>query len=274
MQANHLLRSLIKSCLLLPVILNSVSCTLMRFSEEDEYRGPVKEISVADRNKYNDQQLALNFLMPAPKRSVLPAPPRQMTSEVKAEMRVLLSGRQRTLRNNLLRGEKQAKLINQVLIDEGVPGEFIYLAMIESGFQSKLTSPMGAAGMWQFMKSTGRLYGLRVDSKVDERRDVILSTIAAARHLKDLYNKYRDWYLVMAGYNAGPGTVDRAIVKYGERDFWKLIRKGAFRQETRKFVAKFVAILIIMDNPEHFGFDMKCLTTYKGLNQRARQPLR
>ena len=251
------------------IVSNTVSCSFIQDSKPPVLSN--RHLSDTDKTKYQDAEgPALMYLMPLDRKYTLSPPQRELTPEIKKEMNMLLAGRQRTLRNNLERGEKVAKLINQVLIDEGVPGEFIYLAMIESGFQNNLRSPMGAAGMWQFMKGTAKQYGLRVDMLRDERNDIVLSTIAAARHLKDLYDKYKDWKLVLAGYNAGVGTVDRAVKAHQSMNFWQLARNGAFRKETVTFVPKFLAIVNIMDEPERYGLDLRCLTTYKGLHHRSK----
>ena len=106
------------------------------------------------------------------------------------------------------------------------------------------------------MKSTAKLYGLRVTYVSDERTDVVLSTIAAARHLRDLYKRYEDWNLAVAAYNAGPGTIDNAIKRTGAKDFWQMARRRMVRQETIKFVARLHAILLVLDNPKQYGIDV------------------
>ncbi len=253
---------------------NTVSCSFLGLTEPETNGQQLskRKLSESDKSKYKDEdpQLALNFFMQQPKPVGLPEPELEVNSLIKKQIDFLVSGKQRTLRNNLDRGKEHAKLINQVLIDEGVPGQFIYLAMIESGYQKNLTSPMGAAGMWQFMKSTARLYGLKVTLFKDERKDIVLSTIAAGRHLKDLYEQFADWKLVLAAYNAGPGTVQRAIKRFGTRDFWKLAANGGFRSETVNFVSKFYAINFIMANPESFDLSLDCLTSYRGLNHKIK----
>jgi hypothetical protein len=248
---------------------NSVSCAFLGL-EEPSTNGQAmskRKLTPGDKEKYAKfDPNARFFIMRPPGPPKLPPPVIEINPEVKKQIDILIAGKQRSLRENLERGKNHAKIINQVLIDEGVPGEFIYLAMIESGYQPTLKSPMGASGMWQFMKSTARLYGLRVDLFHDERKDIILSTIAAGRHLKDLYDEFGDWSLVLAAYNAGPGAVEKAVKHSQSRDFWKLASKGNFRQETICFVAKFYAINFIMAKPESFGLDLNCLTSYKGLN--------
>ena len=129
--------------------------------------------------------------------------------------------------------------IEKVLEKYGVPVELKYLAVIESRLKSSATSRVGAAGIWQFMPKTGRLLGLKIAGKTDERRYIYKSSVAAARYLKDLYKEFDDWLLVIAAYNAGPGNVYKAIKKAGSRDFWKL--QYFLPKETRLHVKKFIA---------------------------------
>lgn len=130
-----------------------------------------------------------------------------------------------------------------------IPLEMKYLAVIESALNPTARSRAGAGGMWQFMFHTGRIYGLQVNSFVDDRNDVMLSTIAACRHLADLYEIYEDWWLVLAAYNAGPGNVNRAIRRAGGvRDYW-LVRPYLPR-ETRNYVPAFIAVSYVMTHAE------------------------
>ena len=127
----------------------------------------------------------------------------------------------------------------------GLPLELKYLPVIESALNPMASSSQGAVGLWQFMLNTGKIYGLKVTSLIDERRDPVKSTRAAARYLKDLYDIYHDWNLVLAAYNCGPGTINKAIRRAdGEKDFWALY--NYLPKQTRGYVPAFIAANYIM----------------------------
>ena len=109
--------------------------------------------------------------------------------------------------------------------------------------------------MWQFMRTTAQVYGLKVNSKQDERLDPERSTVAAAKHLRDLFSKFNDWHLVLAAYNAGSGAVGKVVARNSESDFWDLARDGQFPGETRRFVPRVIALSLIVSNPRQYGFD-------------------
>lgn len=157
----------------------------------------------------------------------------------------------------LERGERFKPQVLAVLKDQGIPPEIFYQAMIESGFATAATSRAAAVGIWQFIGGTGRRYGLRVDAYVDERRDPMRATIAAALYLKDLYNVFQSWYLAMAAYNAGEGRIMGAIMRAKTRDFWEMAKQRALPEETINYVPKFLAAAMIGRNPKKFGFDLQ-----------------
>ena len=149
------------------------------------------------------------------------------------------------------RSERYKKIILPILEEEKVPPELFYLAMIESGLNSNAYSYAHASGMWQFISSTGKMYGLKKTWYIDERLDFEKSTRAAAMYLKDLYLEFDDWYLAFAAYNYGSGRVQKAIKRHGTRDYWKLY---TLPRETRNYVPNIMAALFISMNPEKYGF--------------------
>lgn len=146
------------------------------------------------------------------------------------------------------------EVVEPIFREFGLPPELMYLSLVESGFNPRAFSRARASGPWQFMKATGRMYKLNVSWYVDERRDPIKSTVAAAHHLRDLYDRFGSWPLALAAYNAGSGKVSRAIRKTGTRDFWKIRRTWYIRRETKDYVPRFIAATLIAQNPTTYGF--------------------
>ena len=155
----------------------------------------------------------------------------------------------------LSRSERYIPMMKQVLRKERLPEDLVYLAMIESGFSPHAYSVASAVGPWQFMSGTGKRYALRIDPWIDERRDPLKSTVAAAMYLKELYGLFnKDWYLAAAGYNAGENKILRAIEMYDSKDFWRLSRGTYLKRETRDYVPKLLAAAIIAKEPAKYGF--------------------
>ena len=155
----------------------------------------------------------------------------------------------------LARSGRYHDMIISTLKEEGVPQDLIYLAQAESGFHPLAVSRAGARGIWQFMGSRARGYGLTHNMWIDDRQDPEKSTRAAARHLKDLYAQFGDWYLAMAAYNSGPGTVQAAVKRTGYADFWELYRRNVLPKETRNYVPIILAVTIMAKNPSQYGLD-------------------
>lgn len=156
----------------------------------------------------------------------------------------------------LLRSTRYEALMKKVLRDNKLPEDLFYVALIESGFSSQAYSKASAVGYWQFIRGTGRRYSLKIDKLIDERRDPVLSTQAAADYFKDLHQRFNSWYLAMAAYNVGEGRIDRIIKKYKTRDFWALSRiRRALPSETDNYVPKFIAAKLIAKNPDKYGFE-------------------
>lgn len=155
----------------------------------------------------------------------------------------------------LSRSERYIPMMKTVLKKEGLPEDLVYLAMIESGFIPHAVSVASAVGPWQFMPATGKRYSLRIDPWIDERRDPLKATVAAALYLKELYAMFNnDWYLAAAGYNAGENKILRAINMYNTRDFWEISKGSYLARETKDYVPKLLAAAIIAKEPAKYGF--------------------
>jgi peptidoglycan lytic transglycosylase D len=163
------------------------------------------------------------------------------------------------MENGLRRVGAFRPMIDRVLRETGVPKDLIYLAQVESGYQPLALSNKKAKGIWQFVPFRGAEYGLVQNWWVDERQDPEKSTRAAARHLKDLYEEYEDWYLAMAAYNCGPGNVQRAIERSGYADFWQMVAHHVLPLQTENYVPAILAVTIIAKNPEKYGFSVEPL---------------
>lgn len=167
----------------------------------------------------------------------------------------LFTGKQRTMFARwLARSGRYVPEIEKKLKAAGLPKDLAYLAMIESGYNPSAVSRAGAGGLWQFMPATGRDYDLAINSWVDERREPQKATRAAIRYLSKLYRQFDDWHLAVAAYNTGEGNMERAIRRKGTSDFWTLAANGALYKETRHYVPKFIAAVIIARNPKAYGF--------------------
>ncbi len=154
-----------------------------------------------------------------------------------------------------VRSGRYRDMILRIFKEEGIPQDLIYLAQAESGFKPLALSRARARGMWQFMASRGVGYGLRRSWWVDDRQDPEKATRAAARHLKDLYNQFGDWYLAMAAYNSGPGNVQQAVRRTGYADFWELYKRNVLPAETKNYVPIILAMTIMSKNPAQYGLD-------------------
>lgn len=154
----------------------------------------------------------------------------------------------------LSRSTRYEKLMKKVLKDNGLPEDLFYIALIESGFSSRATSHASAVGYWQFIRGTGKRYRLEINQFVDERRDPVLATQAAADYFRDLYTMFDSWYLAMASYNVGENRVKREVRNHNTRDFWELHRKRRLPRETMNYVPKFLAAKMIGTDPAKYGF--------------------
>jgi len=181
--------------------------------------------------------------------------PLMMTDQVAGYIDYFSGRGRENFENALIRSGRYREMIQRTFKEEGIPQDLIYLAQAESGFHPLALSRVGARGMWQFMSSRARGYGLQRSRWVDDRQDPEKATHAAARHLKDLYKQFGDWYLAMAAYNSGPGGVQSAVKRTGYADFWELYRRNALPRETRNYVPIILAVTIMAKNPEQYGLD-------------------
>jgi membrane-bound lytic murein transglycosylase D len=149
-----------------------------------------------------------------------------------------------------------AVLMKNIFKEQHLPEDLFYVAMIESGFKLHSVSPAEATGPWQFLSGTARQYGLRIDGWVDERKDPVKSTLAAAEHFKHLYSRFGSWPLALASYNWGADNVQRAIRESRSRDFWNLHASGSIPRELRDYVPKYMAVTIIASNLPAHGFTL------------------
>lgn len=167
-------------------------------------------------------------------------------SIVRNYIRVYTSQKRENMEVMLGLADHYFPVFEQIFDQYGLPGELKYMAIIESALNPRAVSRVGATGIWQFMYGTGRMYGLTINSLVDERRDPVRATHAAAQYLTDLYNIYNDWVLVIAAYNCGPGNVNKAIRRSGKkRNYWDLFYY--LPRETRGYVPAFIAATYVMN---------------------------
>jgi len=153
------------------------------------------------------------------------------------------------------RSGRYRPMIQRILDEEGVPQELIHLAQAESGFIPRAVSRAAAGGMWQFLVWRGQQYGLNQTRYTDDRMDPEKATRAAARHLRDLYSEFGDWYLAIAAYNCGPGVVERAVERTGYADFWELRSRGVLPAETTNYVPIILAMTIMEKNAAAYGLE-------------------
>ena len=186
-----------------------------------------------------------------------------MDSSVQAHIRFFNVAIRDRFEQWLIRLSRYRPLVDSIFSEFHLPSDLVYLSLVESGFNPHAYSRARATGPWQFMKGTAKVYGLRVDSYVDERRDPIKSTIAAARYLRDLYDLFGTWPLAMAGYNAGEGKVMRALRKAQAKSFSEISKTRLIRRETKEYVPRFMAATIIAKNPERYGFTQEPVETHE-----------
>jgi soluble lytic murein transglycosylase-like protein len=180
---------------------------------------------------------------------------------IEAWVERLTTTHKRSYQSSLTRMDKYDEMISSKLAARKMPQELIYLAMIESNFNPNAKSPVQAVGLWQFMSATARRFGLSVGGRVDERRDPARATDAALTYLSKLYDRFGSWYLAVAAYNSGEGTVLRALRRVTgkssgtDSDFFRIL--PALPRETQDYVPKLIASARVGQAPERYGFAMQ-----------------
>lgn len=223
-----------------------------------------RDVTIAEKNedfspKEGYKGLDSFRLSDAKKGSAVPAPeldmiPEEINPAVEKWM-TYFQGRGRPhMERYLARSARYEALMKTVLRENGLPEDLFYIAMIESGFTAHAFSSASAVGYWQFIRGTGKRYGLQMNQLVDERRDPVLATQAAADYFKGLYSIFGSWYLAMASYNVGENRVKRETMKHNTQDFWELARKRRLPRETMDYVPKYIAARMIAKNPDKYGF--------------------
>lgn len=183
-----------------------------------------------------------------------PVLPVESNERVEAFIQTLQGPQRGWMERSLRRSGRYSQRMKEILREEGLPEDLVYLALIESGFSPYAYSRARAMGIWQFIPGTARRHGLVINWWVDERRDLEKSTRAAAQYLKNLYALFDDWYLAAAAYNAGEGKLKKAILKYDSTCFWDLSKSKYLRRETKNYVPTLLAALKIAKDPEQYGF--------------------
>jgi membrane-bound lytic murein transglycosylase D len=182
--------------------------------------------------------------------------PLELNDAVRATIHLYRNGMRDWFSGALSRGGRYLPAIREAFEAEGLPPELAYVALVESEFRSGAVSGAKAKGFWQFMPATGRRFGLAQDSWVDERSDTEKASRAAAQYLRHLHDVFEDWNLALAAYNAGEGRVRRAIRRHGTNDFWELARARALPRETRDYVPRIQAAILVANAPHRYGFEI------------------
>ena len=180
--------------------------------------------------------------------------PLVMNSKVSHFISYYSTVQNRFMHRSLARSHRYLTMMRKVLRDHHIPEELAYMVLIESGFTTHAYSRARACGPWQFISATGRRYGLKINSWVDERRDPVKATYAAAAYLSDLYEMFGSWYLAAAAYNAGEGKIRRAMRRHKTDDFWQMANFRYLKRETREYIPRLLAAIMIAKEPEKYGF--------------------
>jgi membrane-bound lytic murein transglycosylase D len=180
--------------------------------------------------------------------------PVEVNDKVLSFIRIFQNSRRKEFVGGLIRSGRYLPMMKRIFREQGLPEDLVYTALIESSFKSSAYSRARAKGFWQFISGTAKRYNLEMSWWVDERSDFERSTYAATGYLRDLYAMFGDWYLALAGYNAGENKVAHGLRKSGARNFWELAQTSYIRQETKNYVPAILAAMIIAKDPEKYGF--------------------
>ncbi len=213
---------------------------------------PSEEIPMLSSAEIDMLRARLADTLPALPRFTIPVPvdnPRVIEA-----VKFLSTQRREFIQGGLERAQRYMPLILETFARAGVPAELAWIPLIESLFKPVVRSRASAVGLWQLMAPTARLYGLRVDYFVDERRDPVKATEAISRFILDYYAEFNDWHLAIAAYNGGKGRVGRALRRTNTSDFWSLAATRTLPRETREFVPKILAAILIGSEPDRYDF--------------------
>ncbi len=212
------------------------------------------EIPALSSGEINMLRTRIAGTLPAMPRFSIPVP--ADNPRVLETVEYLTTERRDVIEEGLSRGSRFLPLIREVFAEAGLPAELAYIPLIESLYKPAVRSRASAVGLWQLMAPTARLYGLTVNSLVDERRDPIKATYAITQFIRDYYQEFGDWHLTIAAYNGGKGRVARALSRAGVDNFWSLATTRHLPRETREFVPKILAAMLIGSDPEAYGLQI------------------
>ncbi|WP_461829846.1 lytic transglycosylase domain-containing protein [Aquifex sp.] len=217
--------------------------------KETVYKGYKKEVVILQQGDFYPEldEESVKYVFIISQALHIPVPDR---NEVRKALVEHLRNKER-LEEILGRMGLYEEIVVSILRKHGLPEELKFLPVIESAYNPSAVSRAGAAGLWQFMPRTAKLYGLKINPRVDERFDIIKSTEAAARHLRDLYERFGSWELALAAYHCGEGCVLRRV----KRSFWE--GKNRLPEETKRYVPSFFALLLLNRYPEKYGITVR-----------------
>ncbi|MBX3021056.1 MAG: lytic transglycosylase domain-containing protein [Bdellovibrionales bacterium] len=228
--------------LILPIVANAAPGSKLN-SDAEELRGLVQKMAKERSTTFTPVDTSPYFDIPV-----------TYNTKVKWWINYFQTSGRKWFRTWLERSHAYLPGMQSMLAQKGLPQDLAYVAMIESGFSAHATSTAAAVGYWQFITPTANRYGLKTNWWLDERRDFNKSTTAASRYLGDLFRQFGSWYLTAAAYNMGEGRMQRLITKYGTKNFWVLSKRPDFPDETKQYIPKMLAAMLIAKAPKLYGF--------------------